>query len=364
MESPSHVKSGYWVCMPHCLPVAEIHSRLFTHLYAGFAVVHRDGGVTFPSTYKDQFQSFTRTVRKRSPQVKTLLSIGGDDHQGSHNISVVVKDADKRAKLIKDSIDLARKFDFDGLDLCWQYPSPSDNGADLGSFLDEWRDAVKEDAETRSKPELLLTAAVFHHPVIPGTGGRFFYYPCEAISDNLDWINVLAIDFYTPTNSSGETGPVQAWLNPKERNRCGSAGIGNWISNGVATKQLVLGLPFHGYEWILKNQCHSGFFAPAHPAKTISKPYRTILEIIQNPKNNYKTTYDCDYVATYSHNNKGSWIGYDNVCSISKKVKEASGKDNLGGYSAWHVGADDDKWSLSTAAYNAWQSAYNCKANP
>ncbi|KAF5469575.1 hypothetical protein F2P56_013639 [Juglans regia] len=344
------VKAGYWFC--GSIPVEAIHSELFHYLYAGFAEVHLDGGVTFPKDYKVQFQKFTVTVRKRSPNVKTLLSIGGHEgHSAAKILSLVVGDKNKRARFIQESIDLARNYEFEGLDLCWLYPSSSDDDADLDSFLNEWHVAVNEDSKNKKKDPLLLTAAVFHHPVIPRSN---FNYPIQAISDNLDWINVLAIDFYTTSNSSGETGPVHAWRTRTQDlpDRCGEIGIQNWIDNGVATKQLVLCLPFYGYEWILENSNNCGLFAPAHPGNNVPLPYKIIQDILS--KGNYiPCRYDGDYVATYSLNDKGSWIGYDDKRSISNKVNLARGKANLGGYFAWNVGFDDKSWTLSTAAKNA-----------
>ncbi|XP_018850368.1 class V chitinase-like [Juglans regia] len=346
------VKAGYWSSRSS-LPVAAIESTLFTHLYAGFAEVRpADGGVTFPKDYKVQFQKFTETVQRGSPNVKTLLSIGGEGPSPAKILSLVVGDQNKRAKFIQDSIALARNYDFHGLDLCWLYPSSSDDDADLDSFLNEWRAAIDEDHNNTRKDRLLLTAAVFHHPVIRRSN---FNYPIQAIKDNLDWINVLAIDFYTPaSNSSGETGPVHAWRTRSEdlQDRCGEKGIQNWINNRVATNQLLLALPFYGYEWILgQNSNNRGFFAPAHPGNKLPLSYKTIQETLARGNYTIPVT-DGIYVATYSHNDKRSWIGYDDERSISEKVKKAV-KANLGGYFAWNVGFDDDNWTLSRAAKNA-----------
>ncbi|KAG6628037.1 class V chitinase-like [Carya illinoinensis] len=385
----SRVKAGYWFCGPNFLirPPTDLPIELFTHLYAGFAEVNSDGSVTIPSSYSDRFQDFTRTVRERSNRrVKTLLSIGGE----GYDISPVAMDLNKRAKFIQTSISVARSFGFDGLDLCSLYPTPTPTPSpqnvlpqpcppigqiivlpqscpqigqinvcpqqypqplqcsSLDILLGEWNQAVRNEAEG---DRLLLTAAVFHHPVIPGKDGcNNFWYPCKAISDNLNWINVLAINFYTPSNSPTLTGPVHAWSNHTDRNRCGRSGIEEWIKNGVPAKKLVLALPFSGYEWNLTNQNdENGLFAEAYPAH---KDYKNIHAFVSKRNTEYTTNHVGSYVATYSQNER-SWVGYDDERCITRKVSEAIGEKhiNLRGCFAWHVGADDETWTLSNAAF-------------
>ncbi|XP_042962717.1 class V chitinase-like [Carya illinoinensis] len=309
--SPVVVKAGYSFFGPDLnRQEAEIPSELFTHLYAGFAVVDKDGQLNIPEPYSELFGGFSKTVQVRNPRVKTLLSIGGE----GADLSAVVANRDSRAHLITDSIDLAKKFGFDGLDLCWLYPSKANQKEPLASLLIEWRSALDLDFKKTKKPanNLLLTAAVFHHPGIPGTDGKItFDYPTQALSDNLDWINVQAIDFYTPSNSSERTGPVHAWkTRPMDmQNRCG--------------------------------------IKSARPATNKLTPmaYRDIQEELR--RGTYETVYDKEYYAVYSHKINGEgWICYDDGLCIFEKVSKAI-DDKLGGYFAWRVGADDVNWTLS-----------------
>ncbi|XP_040997693.1 class V chitinase-like [Juglans microcarpa x Juglans regia] len=359
------VKAGYWFFGSHDnrINVADhLPSELFTHLYAGFAKVNDDGNVFIPDTYLELFQVFTRTVRVRNPSVKTLLSIGGEGEEA--HISTVVANEVKRGHLKRDSINLAKRFGFDGLDLCWLYPSNADREDQLSALLCEWRAALDKDKEKTKRPEpWLLTAAVFHHPVISDKDGNItFSYPIQAISDNLDWINVLAIDFYTPSNSPEETGPVHAWFTrPIDQNdRCGKIGIRDWIKSGFVTNKLVLGLPFYGYEWkLVYEKTEFGFFAPARVQRSDSLSYRDIQKELK--RGIYETVYYRPYEAVYSHEVNGKkWIGYDDGCSITGKVTKALFVDyKLGGYFAWHLEDDDCNWTLSRSASESSQAEVN-----
>ncbi|KAF5469580.1 hypothetical protein F2P56_013643 [Juglans regia] len=356
------VKAGCWFSASgHS--VNQIDPTLFTHLYAGFAVVNKtpleDSVITFPPNNEYIFQTFPESVQPHgnthAHKVKALLSIGGPDSDETPNISEAiayqVSDPNRRTTFIKKSIKLARKYNYDGLDLCWLYPS---NGAypnllaDFILFLNEWRLNVNED---KNKPKLLLTATVFHHPVIPSIDGNDFSYPIEALSRNMDWINVLATDFYTPSNSATKTGPVHAWLNPKEEKTCGSHGIGMWTEGSkIETKKLVLSLPFYGYEWTLEKLAEHAFFAPAKQGSKLPIEYRKI-------KADYLDKHKCpvvdggEYVAAYLYSG-ATWIGFDDEQWISTKIKLAVLGMNLRGYFAWDVTADDDNHTLSNAAFN------------
>ncbi|XP_042963231.1 class V chitinase-like [Carya illinoinensis] len=283
-------KAGYWFSTFE-LQVADIKSNHFTHLYAGFAKVQypipphqkNDDVIKFPDN-SGRFESFSETVKGTNPRVKALLSIGGDEGPNiSSAIASVARDAKLREAFINRSIQLARENKYDGLDLCWLYPSNAEQMHLFALLLEEWRQAINDEKakQTNNYEKLLLTAAVFHQPVIHGTDGNNIDYPCQAISKYLDWINVLTIDFDTPSpsNSPGKTGPVDAWLS------CGKAGIDDWIKREAPTENLVLGLPFHGY-------------------------------------------------------NHGNGDPND----IAAKVKEAFRGINLGGYFAWHL-ASDDNWT-------------------
>ncbi|KAF5469585.1 hypothetical protein F2P56_013648 [Juglans regia] len=305
----SVVKSGYWFFgRDFNWPVSKIPSELFTHLYAGFAKVDDDGTVsTVLEQYSDQFRTFTDTVRVRCPQVKTLLSISGE---GSP-ISPVVADTEKRQTFIRTSIELAWDLGFDGLDLGWLYPSNDDQKDQLSHFLNEWRSAVdKEVKKTVGIKPLLLTAAVFYHSV-----NNTFNYPIQAINEKLDWINVLAIDFYTPKSDSSpeETGPVHAWnTQPVPKARCGRVGIEEWIKNGIVTNKI-------------------------DPVA-----YRDVQKEVELWRGIYETVYDSNYIAVYWHEINGEkWIDYDDALCIFGRVRGARTR-NLGGYFAWHLATDDD----------------------
>ncbi|MED6223515.1 hypothetical protein PIB30_074647 [Stylosanthes scabra] len=68
------VKGGYWY-YDSGLDASAIDSSYFTHLFCAFAdLASNTNKITLPSS---TFSTFTQTVQKKNPSVKTLLSIGG-----------------------------------------------------------------------------------------------------------------------------------------------------------------------------------------------------------------------------------------------------------------------------------------------
>ncbi|XP_040996245.1 class V chitinase-like [Juglans microcarpa x Juglans regia] len=261
MASTGVVKAGYWHCDSAFL-VSDIKSSLFTHLFAAFADVNPiTYQVTFPTLHKLQFETFTSTVQIKNPDVKTLLSIGGGAPGVSSTLASMASKQENREIFIVSSITLARENNFHGLCLSWQYPSTAVEMTNLQSLLKEWRAAVEIEARTTTKARLLLTAEVFHSPDICSAGAR---YPCKAISNYLDWIRVLAYNFYTAASSPNETAPPAPLRNKRDVSLCVEASIDTWIRAGVHAKKLVLGLPFFGWAWILIDPSQHGLFAPAH----------------------------------------------------------------------------------------------------
>ncbi|CAN1328188.1 Class V chitinase [Linum perenne] len=345
---PAVVRGGYW--FPDSgFAVSAIESRHFTHLFCAFAGI--DSGnfqLTVPAANRQQFMTFTQTVQSKNPSVRTLLSIGG----GGANVATFAAMASqpgRRKSFIDTSISTARSFNFHGLDLDWEYPSDATQMANFGSLLTEWRAAVSAEARTSGKPPLLLSAAVLYLP---------YYYsnavPYPAISNNLDWINVMSYDLYAPNWSPNSTAPPAA-LYGSDQVISVDSGIRSWLQQGLPATKIVLGLPFYGYAWQLLNSNQTGLYLPANGTDLPeggAMTYGQINRFIEGWKSSVVDVFSATVVTKYCYYGT-TWIGYDSSESIFGKVLYAKVK-GLGGYFAWHVGGDDN-WTLSTTGN--WSSS-------
>ncbi|KAH9806493.1 hypothetical protein KPL71_002780 [Citrus sinensis] len=337
-SSTSWIKGGYWTSRSE-LPVSQINSGLFTHLTCAFAYLNSSTFTLYiNSTYEKSFSSFTNTVKRKNPSVVTLLSIWG----GTAIFSSMVNQSSNRKSFIKSSIETARLYGFQGLDLSGVLPSKSTNMTNLGILFDEWRAEVTSEARNSGNSQLLLVMKSHQLPAIDSVT-----YPIDSMLRNLDWVHVRAYDYYLPSrdNFTGAHSALyssSSWFNTNDS-------IREWLKTGFQAKKLVLGLPYHGYAWQLVNPNENAVGAPAAGrAITMdgSMGYKSIKAFIRDygygVASLYNDSYDVNFFSSGTN-----WINFDGAEAITAKVSFAKEKGLLG-YNAFQL-SNDDKWELSLA---------------
>ncbi|XP_052482101.1 wall-associated receptor kinase-like 10 isoform X1 [Gossypium raimondii] len=340
--SQTWIKAGYWDSSAS-LPVSDINSALFTHLFCAFAFVNSTSYQLFVNSSNEQhFSNFTRTVKLKNPSVTTILSIWVRRTE-STTFSLMVNETSRRKSFIESSIKTARLYGFHGLDLFGVEPRNGINMTTFGTFLAEWRAEVASESRNSGKTQLLLTMSANRLPIVNSVS-----YPIESTKLNLDWVNIKAYDYYVPTLDRF-TGFHAALYDPLGRANTDD-GIKEWLKRGFPADKLVLGLPYHGYGWMLVNSGDSGIGSAASgPAHTIdgSIGYKSIKSFILDYGYGVEAVYNSTYVVNICK--IGSiWINFDDVEAIKAKVSYAKVKGLLG-YNAFQL-SNDDNWVLSQAA--------------
>ena len=105
-----------------------------SHVNYAFVDVFEDGGLGFMDTYAAFDKTFGEAwdseykgiigqfqkLRKQYPNTRFGFSLGGWSR--SAYFPTVAADPVKRAKLVKESVDLVQKYGFDFVDIDWEYP--------------------------------------------------------------------------------------------------------------------------------------------------------------------------------------------------------------------------------------------------
>lgn len=337
------IKSGYWFSGSE-LPVTDINSPLFTHLICAFAGLNSSTyQLSISSSDAQSFSTFTPTVKQKNPRVTTLLSIGGGSANSS-TFSSMVSQSGFRKSFIESSMKTARSYGFNGLDFCWvsaSRPSTSSEMTNMATLFDEWRLAIESESANSSGSQLILTMAVKFSPDSYNAS-----FPIESIKKNLDWVHVIAYDYYKPSRWN-YTAAFAALYDPGSEVST-EYGINAWIDGGLSANKLVLGLPFYGYAWTLVNPNDSAVGAPAKGTAITtsgSVSYKDLKAYMQRygAVSEYNATYVVNYCVIGS-----SWIAYDDVEVV--KIKVAYAKMSLLGYFVWQVPYDDENWVLSSQA--------------
>ncbi|KAM0021134.1 putative chitinase [Helianthus debilis subsp. tardiflorus] len=342
-------KGGYWPSWSIDFPPSAIDTTLFTHVYYAFLTPNN---TTFKFEIGDHtavlLKNFTTTLHEKTPPVKTMFSVGGGSF-GSKTFSRMALDHNSRKSFILSAIEVARKFDFDGVDLDWEFPQNPIDMVNFGHLLHEWRVAVKKEAKSTSKPQLLLSAATYFKPEVT-LDDVYRKYPVKSINKNLDWINAMCYDYHGSWDLSA-TGTLAALFDP-HGNVSTSYGLQSWIKAKIHPEKLVMGLPLYGRTWKLKDPTLYGIGAPAidvGPGIEGSMPYIEVQEF--NAQNNAKVVFDDATISYYSVAGT-SWIGYDDVRSVKLKIEYAR-LLKIGGYFFWAVDGDQE-WKISRQASETW----------
>nr|XP_043618621.1 class V chitinase CHIT5b-like [Erigeron canadensis] len=342
-------KGAYWPSWTTNFPPSAIDTTLFTHVYYAFL---SPSNITFKFEIDYpialSLKNFTTTLHKKKPAVKTMLSIGGAA-EGPKIFSRMAMSHESRKSFILSTIEVARKFEFDGLDLDWEFPQTPVDMVNLRRLLHEWRAAVKKEAKETCKPQILLSAATYYNPVVT-LDDVYRKYPVTSINKNLDWINAMCYDYRGSWDKTA-TG-AQAALYDPHSNISTSYGLQAWIKAKIHKDKLVMGLPLYGRTWQLKDPNVYGIGAPAvdvGPGIEGQMPYVDVEKF--NIQNNAIVVFDISTVSTYSVAGT-SWIGYDDVRSTEMKVAYARELE-IGGYFFWAVNGDHE-WKISRQASKTW----------
>ncbi|KAF5445760.1 hypothetical protein F2P56_034786 [Juglans regia] len=343
------VKAGYypsWVL--DSLPPSAINTSLLTHVFYAFLVPNN---VTFELDISDStatiLLNITTTLHHKNPSVKALYSIGGGGIDPDP-FATIASNVSSRGTFIHATIEVARKYGFDGIDLDWEYPQNPQEMNDFGQLLKEWRHAIRKEAKITNRLPLLLTAAVYYSADL--TDGSSRSYPAAAIKDNLDWINVMCYDYHGSWDTSA-TGAHAALFDP-QTNLSSVYGLKSWIQAGVPGNKLVMGLAFYGKTWNLKDPNSHGVGAPAIGVGPGDMGVLTFSQVMHfNNRTKATVAYDVDTVSAYSYTG-ASWVGYDDALSTTGKILFAQAL-GLRGYFIWALSFDKE-WTITAQASRSW----------
>ncbi len=173
----------------------DIDPTICTHIVYGFAVLDYSTLLLKPhDSWADLDNDFYGKVTEfKKYGIKVTVAIGGwNDSQGD-KYSRLVNNPSARAKFIKHVMDFIHKYNFDGLDLDWEYPSCWQTECKEERYKDKDAFAawVRELKEAFAPRGYLLSAAVSPSKKIMDVG-----YDIPSIARDLDWIAVMTYDYH------------------------------------------------------------------------------------------------------------------------------------------------------------------------
>lgn len=194
--------------------VRHIDPFVCTHLIYAFANLNSNYQVDPLMRLEDVnrqavFVEFNQ-LKQKNPYLKTLVSIGGINSD-PELFSKLAANSFYRRVFINSVIDLINNFNFDGLDLDWEFP-----GVKFGGLANDKHNLVLLVRELQiqfNKRKWLLTAAISANQNIIDEG-----YDIAEMNQYVDYFNLMSYDFHGNwENVTGLNSPLFAQTKETER---------------------------------------------------------------------------------------------------------------------------------------------------
>lgn len=342
---------------------ANIGSDLKIQIGDSYAAIDRYyPGDTWNQPYRGAYNQLNNVLRAQHPHLRTSISVGGWTWSG--RFSDVALTPQSRATFAASCVDFIRTYNFDGVDIDWEYPvccglpansyRPEDK-QNYTLLMQELR--VQLDAASLAdNREYFLTIAA--------AAGYDKMANCElaAIVAELDWVMVMTFDYrgawdlsLTASHSPLYPNPGDPVPDPFIRERYNMDWTLNaWSAAGVPREKIVMSVPFYGHAWGGVPATNNGLFqAGTHvPAGTwddwASGPtgVNEFWEIQTFESGSaYTKHWDPFSKVPYLYSPSiegGHFIGYDDAYSVALKVDYVN-RGGYGGVMFWEFSADQNE---------------------
>ena len=324
--------------------VADIPAGLLTHVIYAFAGVTAAGDCESVDK-KDNSVNFPQLLDLKAsyPQLLTLISVGGAS--SSTNFSPVCADGTLRPHFAQSCVQFMTEHGFDGIDIDWEFPGPSDS-ANFTTLLQDLRSRLDAQGVTDGRHYLLTIAA-------PAGESNFENIQLSQIHPYLDWINLETYDFTSVSHAkiTDFVGPLKAYdpKIPDHATHNVDFAVQAYLEAGVPADKIVVGVRFVGNGWTGVPPANNGLYQkPGGPAPgSWGEPGSFGFQDIED---NYLPTYTRSWekaaeVPWIYNPETGIMISYEDQDSVTAKANYALA-NQLGGIMIWELAADDSEDTL------------------
>lgn len=287
------------------------------------------------------------------PNLRTYIAVGGwtfnDPGPTRTTFSDIASSTANIDKFAKSVIKFLQKYDFDGVDIDWEYPVAEDRGGrgedfeNIVSFAKRMKSALK----TTSRDGFTIT--------IPASYWYLQHFDIKALEPHVDWFNIMSYDLHGTWDMPNEwTGPfLNAHTNLTEL----KDSMDLYWRNEISPSKIVFGTGFYGRAFTVADPaCKSPgcLYASGAPKQACSQEVSVVLnseimDIIEETGAKPQLHKD-EAVKTLTWGD--NWVAYDDEETLAMRADFVRSQC-LGGIMVWAVSHDTPDGRFSEALRKA-----------
>jgi len=317
-----------------------IHPGKLTHINFAFARITPDGLVALANAGLETSLLRVLALRKKSPRLKVIVSIGGWEADGFSDAAVT--DA-SRAAFADSAVEFVRKYSLDGIDIDWEYPGQGVAGIkyraeDRQNFTRLLR-ALREKLDAVSTVQGRTGSDRYTLTIASADREYFDHTEMDKLQMYLDWVNVMSYDFFnslTPTTGHHAGLYRAALASPTDRDA--DTSVKQHLAAGIPPEKLVLGVAFYGRGFAGVKPVNNGLNQP-YARFEAAHDYSELANKLIG-RQGFVRHWDDRAKAPYLWNSRSrTFISYDDPESIGIKAQYVKAH-HLGGMMFWELSED------------------------
>ncbi len=303
----------------------KISFKLYTHLCHAFLTADENGNIRTNS----MVPSRQLTIQAHAAGVKVMLSLGG--WGWDNQFAAIVSKQEAEDRFTKSVLEMVDSFDYDGIDLDWEYPDTDQEVPGFERLARHFRHELNQIGQRKGRTMFLTMAAAANPETLK-------WLKPKVLMETMDWINVMTYDMAGEwTDYAGHHSPLFSSSKQPGKPRATALSMKYLLERGLPADRLAVGIPLYG----------KGF--------AVSEPYASTKDIGNRPLprgGNYANLVvlrkEQGWTRHWDDETKTPWliapdhsaiIGYDDEESVALKTQWAM-KEGFRGVFFWHIGSD------------------------
>ncbi|GAB1213968.1 hypothetical protein ATERTT37_003124 [Aspergillus terreus] len=328
----------------------HIPGKVYSHINFAFATIDPQSFEVNPADARD-VDLYTRVTSRKQldPNLKVFIALGGwtfNDPGPTQTIfSDLAASEDKQKAFFKSLVSFMSTYDFDGIDLDWEYPEADDrNGRpedfkNFSKFLANLRSTLDK---TPGRNGISIT--------LPASYWYLQHFDLQALAKSVSFFNIMSYDLHGTWDMGNKwTGE---YLNAHTNLTEIDLALDLLWRNDIKKDMVVMGLAFYGRTYTVNPTCVEPgcMYLSGGVRGSCSREVGVLLnneiDQIRDSKGVSPTLYKDAAVQVLHWDNQ--WVSYDNADTFVLKTNFAR-KRCLGGVMVWAISHDNTDGYYSKA---------------